>query len=126
MLGYTKSDQDTKKLNGHNAKARNVTVRSMDRLESLVKCSEHLHLSDGGHFENLGLYELIRRHCRYIIVSDCSADPEIAFDDLANTLRCVREDFGVEIDLDVAPLCPTGSGNRSTQHAVVRIIHYHA
>ena len=34
-----------------------------------------LHLSDGGHFENVGLYELVRRHCRYIVVSDCGADP---------------------------------------------------
>ena len=41
-----------------------------------------LFISDGGHFENFGLYELIRRHCRYIIVSDCGSDPESAFDDL--------------------------------------------
>lgn len=82
-----------------------------------------LHLSDGGHFENLALYELIRRHCRYIIVSDCGADPEQAFDDLATALRCIREDFGVEIELDVAPLRPD-EGGRSRQHAVVGVIHY--
>jgi Patatin-like phospholipase len=82
-----------------------------------------LHLSDGGHFENLGLYELVRRHCRYVIVSDSSADPEVAFDDLANTLRRIREDFGVELELDVEPLRPDADG-RSRQHAVVGTIHY--
>lgn len=83
----------------------------------------HLHLSDGNHFENFGLYELIRRHCRYIIVSDCGADPEVAFDDLANVLRRVREDFGVEIELDVSALQP-GDDGRARQHAVVGTIHY--
>jgi hypothetical protein len=85
--------------------------------------SRNLHLSDGSHFENLGLYELVRRHCRYLIVSDCSADPEVAFDDLANALRRVREDFGVEIEMDVDLLRP-GSDGRSRQHAVVGTIHY--
>lgn len=84
---------------------------------------KHLHLSDGNHFENFGLYELIRRHTRYIIVSDCGADPEIAFDDLANVLRRVREDFGVEIDLDISALRP-GENRFARQHAVVGTIHY--
>ena len=83
----------------------------------------HLHLSDGNHFENFGLYELIRRHCRWIIVSDCGADPSVTFDDLANVQRRVREDFGVEIELDVAPLRPDAEG-RSRQHAVAGTIHY--
>lgn len=83
----------------------------------------YLHLSDGSHFENLGLYELVRRHCRYIIVTDSSADPEVAFDDLANTLRRVREDFGVEIELDIEPLRP-GENGRSRQHAIIGSIHY--
>lgn len=82
-----------------------------------------VHLSDGGHFENLALYELVRRHCRYIIVSDCGADPDVAFDDLGNAIRRIREDFGVEIELDVTPLRP-GSDGRSRQHAVIGTIHY--
>jgi hypothetical protein len=83
----------------------------------------NLHLSDGNHFENFGLYELVRRHCRYVLVSDCGADREVAFDDLANVLRRVREDFGVEIELDVTPLRPD-ENHRACQHAVVGTIHY--
>jgi hypothetical protein len=63
-----------------------------------------VHLSDGGHFENTGAYELIRRECRYIIAADCGADPDRAFDDVANLIRRVRQDFGVEIRIDLAPL----------------------
>ena len=69
-----------------------------------------VHLSDGGHFENMALYELIRRHCRYILVADCGADPDIAFDDLGNAVRRIREDFGVEIDIDLRPLRPGANG----------------
>jgi hypothetical protein len=83
----------------------------------------NLLLSDGGHFENFGLYELLRRHCRYIIVSDCGADLEVAFDDLANVLRRVREDFGVEVELDVNRL-RSGANGLAAQHAVVGTAHY--
>jgi hypothetical protein len=82
-----------------------------------------LHLSDGGHFENLGLYELIRRHLRYIIVSDAGQDEDVAFDDLGNAIRRVREDFGVEIEIDISPLRPD-SQLKSAQHVVVGTVHY--
>jgi hypothetical protein len=54
-------------------------------------------LSDGGHFENLGLYELIRRRVDTIIVSDAGADKDFDFGDLANAIERVRVDFGVGI-----------------------------
>ena len=58
-----------------------------------------------------------------MIVSECGADSEIAFDDLGNAVRRVREDFGVEIELDLKPLRPTPD-QPATQHAVVGTIHY--
>jgi hypothetical protein len=82
-----------------------------------------VHLSDGAHFENLGLYELVRRHCRYIIVADCTADPEVAFDDLGTALRRIREDFGIDVTLDIDPLRP-GANGWSRQHAIVGTIEY--
>ena len=71
-------------------------------------------------------YELVRRHCRYIIVSDCGADPGVAFDDLGNALRRIREDFGVDISIDVAPLRPDARRHRPRQHVAVGTIHYSA
>jgi patatin-like phospholipase len=58
----------------------------------------YVYLSDGGHFENLGVYEMIRRRCHYIVVSDAGCDPDCAFEDLGNAVRKVWVDFGVKIE----------------------------
>jgi Patatin-like phospholipase len=57
-----------------------------------------IYLSDGGHFENLGLYEMVRRRCRFIIVSDAGCDPQCTFEDLGNAVRKIYIDFGVSIN----------------------------
>src|SRR5205823_3133319 len=63
-----------------------------------------VHLSDGGHFENTGAYELIRRKCRYVVVVDAAEDPLDASENLAELVRLVRTDFGIYIDIDTTPL----------------------
>ncbi|MDD2465647.1 MAG: patatin-like phospholipase family protein [Desulfobulbus sp.] len=65
-----------------------------------------IQLSDGGHFENLGLYELIRRKLRLIIVCDAGADPKFSFSDLANAMQKVRTDFGALIMIENEELQP--------------------
>ena len=55
------------------------------------------YLSDGGHFENMGGYELIRRRLARIVVVDAEADPDYTFEGLANLVRKARLDFGAEI-----------------------------
>jgi hypothetical protein len=57
-----------------------------------------VYLSDGGHFENLGLYEMVCRRCKWIVSSDASADPGYGLDDLGNTIRKIRIDTGVPIE----------------------------
>lgn len=64
----------------------------------------HVHLADGGHFDNLGLYELVRRRVPHIVVSDAGADPDLDFGDLGRAIERVRVDFGAEIDLAVDSL----------------------
>src|ERR1043165_4820756 len=59
--------------------------------------SEYVYLSDGGHFENLALYEMIRRRCRCIVLSDAGCDPDYAFADLGNAVRKIAIDLGVYI-----------------------------
>jgi hypothetical protein len=59
----------------------------------------HVHLSDGGGFENLGLYELVRRRVKYIVVTDAGADPQTTLGDLGRAIERARVDFGAEIDL---------------------------
>ncbi len=58
-------------------------------------------ITDGGHFENLGLYELIRRNCRLIVVCDGGEDPETSYSAFSAAIRRVREDFGAEIKFDM-------------------------
>lgn len=72
-----------------------------------------VYLSDGGHFDNLGLYEMVRRRCHRIVVVDCSADPEFKYADLLSVVRKIRIDFGIPIDL---PTQLPGPG-RDTPHS---------
>ena len=63
-----------------------------------------IYLSDGGHFDNLGLYEMVRRRCRFIMISDAGCDPHFTFEDLGNAVRKIFIDFGVSIDFNALNL----------------------
>ena len=73
-----------------------------------------VYLSDGGHFENLGVYELVRRRCKLIMVVDAGSDDKRIFEDFANLTRKCYTDFGVKInlDLDELRLNPEGYSQR--------------
>jgi hypothetical protein len=58
----------------------------------------HWYLSDGGHFENMGGYELVRRRLDRIVIVDGEQDAESGFEGLANLIRKARLDFGAEIE----------------------------
>lgn len=84
--------------------------------ESLGKTTDEdqwVYLSDGGHFENLGLYEMVLRRCKRIIVVDGSCDPSFNMEDLGNAVRKIHIDLGVPIEFDdppaFAPLPKTSS-----------------
>lgn len=61
--------------------------------------SDYVYLSDGGHFENLGIYEMVLRRCRFIVVSDASTDADYTFGSLAMSIRQIRVDLGVPIEM---------------------------
>jgi hypothetical protein len=54
-------------------------------------------LSDGGHHENLGVESLLRRHCRIIIASDASQDPDFTFLDFTRVMRRIRAYHGIRL-----------------------------
>ena len=74
----------------------------------------YVNLSDGGHFENLGVYEMVLRRCRYIVVSDAGQDLRHDFEDLGNLIRKVRIDFGIPIQfahpINILPRTENGPG----------------
>jgi hypothetical protein len=92
--------------------------------------SKYVYLSDGGHFENLAVYELVRRRCKLIIASDASCDSAYAFGDLHNAVERCRTDFGVEIVLrDLQDISPKASSEDagtviSKAHFAVGTIRY--
>jgi len=77
-----------------------------------------LQLSDGGHFENLGLYELVRRRCKFILVVDAGMDDNWEHVDLARCVELARVDFGVYIDIDISAMQPDDSGMSASPCAV--------
>lgn len=87
----------------------------------------YVYLSDGGHFENLGLYEMVRRRCRYIVVSDAGCDPDFVFEDLANAVRKIAIDLGVTVrfrnleNLKPRPKDGTDIGPGRPYHAIAEI-----
>jgi hypothetical protein len=93
-------------------------------LASTNNKSPFLYLSDGGHFENLGIYELVRRRCRYIIACDASQDGDLCFEDLGNAIRKCRTDFGAEIKIGVDSLKKSAETGHSRAHCVLGIIQY--
>ena len=72
--------------------------------ESLSQTNDlgsYCYLTDGGHFDNTGLYSLVERGCRTIVLVDNGADPTPAFEDVGEAMRRCRIDFGADIDLKV-------------------------
>ena len=65
-------------------------------------------VSDGGHFENMAAYELIRRQCRVIVISDGECDADYTFGGLGTLIRVCEVDFGCRITINVDALRPTG------------------
>jgi hypothetical protein len=65
----------------------------------LYEDSEDVYITDGGHIENLGLYELLRRRCRIIIVVDAEADPAMRLTSFITLQRYARIDLGVRINM---------------------------
>lgn len=66
----------------------------------------YINCSDGGHLENLGVYELLKRQCKTIICIDAEADPTLAFAGLITLQRYAAIDFGINIKLDVSAIRP--------------------
>lgn len=85
----------------------------------------YCYLTDGGHFDNTGIYALVERGCRYIVVLDAGADPELTCADIGQAVRMCRIDFGAEIDLDVGLFRRRGRERLAERHVVVGNIVYH-
>lgn len=96
---------------------------AMELLGKISEKAPKINLSDGGHFENLGIYELLRRRCKFIIASDAEADPDMTFNGLAKLIRYALIDMAIDIDIDLTDLRKDENGNSQKQCALGKI-HY--
>ena len=90
--------------------------------ESFAKTKEgdaYIYCSDGGHFENLGVYELVRRRCRLIVALDVGQHAYDKFEDLGNAIRKCQVDLGVNIDMRVDSVRKNAISGLSPKHYAI-------
>ncbi|MGA7383651.1 MAG: patatin-like phospholipase family protein [Methylocella sp.] len=111
---------------------------AMEAFGLLDEQTKKVYVTDGGGFDNLGIYELLRRRCKVIIAADAEADPPLNFDSLIRLQAYARIDLGVRIDLPwedirrssakITVECPHGSSGdparRGGPHVAVGRIDY--
>jgi predicted acylesterase/phospholipase RssA len=93
-------------------------------LGSVDDTSKYVYLTDGGHFDNMGLYELVRRRCYHIVICDAEEDGTYIYEGIGMAIRKCRIDFGVAIDLDLSGLTPNMKSKLSPAHIVRGTIRY--
>jgi hypothetical protein len=83
-------------------------------LGSVSLTGRWIYVTDGGHYENLGLVEALRRGATEIVVFDASGDPPDSWVTFGEAVQTARADLGVEIDLDPSKMRPTTGSNRAS------------
>jgi hypothetical protein len=83
-----------------------------------------INLSDGGHIENMGLYELLRRRCKFIVSVDGESDPQSNFRGHLTLVRHAQIDFGIRIEPDLTRLRPDAASRFSHSHSMMCRVHY--
>jgi hypothetical protein len=100
-LGYwlpnPRLDKGTRFFNNSSPRLALVPLVS-EALGNTNDTGNFIQVSDGGHFENLALYEMVMRRYHRIVVVDGGADPKFELEDLGNAVRKVRVDLGIQIE----------------------------
>ncbi len=90
---------------------------------SVTASGKYVNLSDGGHLENLGVYELLRRRCKVVVAIDGEADPRMSFPSLHALMRYAWIDLGIRIELKDLGSLRLKDGT-SSQHYALGTIDY--
>lgn len=114
-------------------KLRRISYLLREVLGAFPPDERLLYVTDGGHYENLGLVELLRRRCTEIYCIDSSGDSPPFAGTLAEAITLAEQELGVSIVLQypealvpggAAPLDPplplASLSGRLSQSAVVR------
>lgn len=94
-----------------------------EMVSSLDEQGDWLNLSDGGHIENLGVIELLRRRCRFILVGDAEEDASYRFNGVGTLARLAKLELGVEINIDLDEVRPGENGLSQSHFAIGEILY---
>lgn len=108
---------------GHSASGPGVRYLLQELTATANERGAFANVSDGGHIENLGVYELLRRRCRYIVAVDGESDPKMTFHALTNLQRLAYIDFGIVLDLNLDDLRLGQAGFSRSHFQFCRIIY---
>jgi Patatin-like phospholipase len=114
-----KAGDKTYQLRGPTNALRPLVTEALARTDDQ---SKYVYLSDGGHFDNLGVYEMLRRRCRFIVISDVTCDPKYVYAELGSVVRKAAIDFGIRIrfkHLDMAQRGETAVKGAYSAYAVI-------
>jgi hypothetical protein len=95
-----------------------------EALGTLTLNHRFIYLTDGGHWENLGLVELLRRRCTDVLCFDASVDQTGAGQDLGRAIALARSELGIDVELDPRPVLGGHADGFSADVAVRGTIHY--
>lgn len=85
----------------------------------------YVNLSDGGHTgDNLGVYPMLQRRCRLIVVCDAEADPNFNFGSLANLTRMANVDENIPVEANIDWIRPNESGEHPKSHFLIGRVTY--
>lgn len=90
-------------------------------LASMNERCAFLNLSDGGHIENLGAYELLRRRCKFILCVDGGEEPGMECADLTRLQRYAEIDLGIGFEYGIADLGIQPNGFSRASAILVKI-----
>ncbi|WGO99654.1 patatin-like phospholipase family protein [Saccharophagus degradans] len=93
-----------------------------EALATVNEYKPYVNCSDGGHIENLAVYELLRRQCKTIICIDAEADPNFTFFGLITLQRYAEIDLGICLNIDLSGIKPV-DGVSARNYAVGDIVY---
>jgi hypothetical protein len=97
----------------------------LEFLGRLDETRRRIYVSDGGHIENLGVYELLRRRCKYIVIVDAEQDTSGSFHGLAHLTRIAKINFDYDIEISMPDIRPNEAG-LSKAHSALGFVRYSA
>ncbi len=92
----------------------------------MKETDRYLNLSDGGHIENLAVYELLRRKCKFIVSVDAGHEPGMECADLIRLQRYAEIDLGIRMEYDITDLQLNDNKLSCAYAILVKIIYSNA